>query len=172
MEHQPPPVEPPPRDIEGIVDKIDATLGKLGLALQLEWDGKTIPKELRALRDDETADALRRTFQQTFLLTPHGRYTLAVMLIMLHWNDPEIVTDRERISRNFAAKLLELCGLSSTAERLSNWIGQEGPRVFQEEETERLARAQNRQRAEYERKHRPPPQWGGGMRGQPPNQGV
>ena len=61
-------------------------------------------------------------FQKTFLGSEHGRQCLSILLVILHWADAEIVTEREKHMRNVAQKILQFCGIMSSREVIEVWL--------------------------------------------------
>lgn len=92
---------------------------RLVSALQLHWDERVIPPEIRALGEDLDVHGV---FQKTFLGSEHGRRCLSILLVILHWADAEIVSEREKHMRNVAQKILALCGIASSREIIEVWL--------------------------------------------------
>ena len=86
--------------------------------MSLRWDEKVIPKELDGLDQGYVRDKFRKVFIQS----SDGREVLAMMAVMFHWADPELVTQREIHMRNAFQKLLALCGVFDDVDTIKGWL--------------------------------------------------
>ena len=96
------------------------SLERLAAAIALPYDQKAASKAIVEVADPPAE--VREVFQRTFLETPHGRRCLSYILTMFHWADPELSSDRERVLRNAAMKILWVCGLFNHREVIEEWL--------------------------------------------------